>query len=1059
MGDTELPPGTASALAAVLREMEVADRERADGVDAGAPVVVSSSTPGDPRDAPRRDGIHDSLESHSSGGGSDENLMPDFAARVPHEQTDLVRDIHEMVAEALGEGEADDKLDCSREGEMLETVVPYDFDPVADTILVEIPRGFGAVSGQTMEIASDKFTPGAAVAIPVPRSLINAEHDPSPPSPKDEKIMSRDGRENKNVSSEAASPPPRGDPRASELERANSPPETSTSSPVSSPRPTGWSMRSLWRSTLGYLGAGRRSRENAAGGSGSASPGSPARSRKKTLSTLGGGSDKRAGSGGGSRHSRRSIVEDEPMETFEDEYTDSEGEGAIARIDRLFPNGFFDSPSARGESGAGDPGDSASSPDRAIPSLRGDSFSGMVQRADSLTVPNAGGGRCHRVIVCQGLTFDMMDSLYAEDAPEPSSSTPHEDHRGVRVVEGANRARASTGSSAPGASGGRRARAGRPVDEANLPGVSYLDERPFARGGFAEVYRGAFVKRDDGANEGLVEEGSRGDAKARRKGGGAGAIAVAIKVMEYRVFDDDGVEDDEDDDNAGDGSKGRSKGSPKASEANTTTRGGGSDRRARDQQRSLSRSAKREAEIVRTLDHANVVTCLMQHSGPAAGSSEDSDPGSSPGGSSGSPWRTVIVTDFCIGGSLSTVLRSPALVSASKRVRSTAAYRCVVGQVASGMTYLHARGVVHGDVKASNVLLHPDADRPSRWLVKLADFGVSHVLEPGETKAVLKRVNGTVSHMAPELLRRSEVSRASDAYAFAILLWELAAHGARAFEGVAPVNIIVAVAKNDLRPRFPVEAFEPMRRLAQRCWASDPEARPGFDAVAREVDAWAPLVSDALVVVHNHHNHHAFASSLSSHGHGHQMRGSSLRDGAGFFGAFSRVLDERTSSKSFTRAPSTTTGNKSGGDPFAAARARRGSSAGHSDHSHTNSDASSDMPMSTASLLSVQDARGVDTNFEVFNVRIMDLANGGGASATMAMMAGVRRAHSSKSLAAREEGREGKQLLGEANEGAAMKAERARPMKASSSGARLSSLTMRDQPRKEGERGGDNEAE
>ena len=59
------------------------------------------------------------------------------------------------------------------------------------------------------------------------------------------------------------------------------------------------------------------------------------------------------------------------METFEDEYTDSEGEGAVARIDRLFPNGFFDSPSARGESGAGDPGDSASSPDRAIPRFGG----------------------------------------------------------------------------------------------------------------------------------------------------------------------------------------------------------------------------------------------------------------------------------------------------------------------------------------------------------------------------------------------------------------------------------------------------------------------------------------------------------------------------------------------------------------------------------------------------------------------------------------------------------------------------------------------------------------
>ena len=62
-----------------------------------------------------------------------------------------------------------------------------------------------------------------------------------------------------------------------------------------------------------------------------------------------------------------------------------------------------------------------------------------------------------------------------------------------------------------------------------------------------------------------------------------------------------------------------------------------------------------------------------------------------------------------------------------------AAQRCVGGQIATGMAYLHSLGIVHSDLKAANVLLHPDptAARPSKWLAKvggqLAHANARHV--------------------------------------------------------------------------------------------------------------------------------------------------------------------------------------------------------------------------------------------------------------------------------------------------------------------------------------------
>ena len=123
----------------------------------------------------------------------DENPMEDVGKTMPtdefHDRFDEGRDpglsfyrhqstqqfdLEEVIAQALPrDGSAMDR-GTEREGMPLETVIPYDFDPMRDTIIVDIPRGYGAASGKTMEIKCHRFKPGAAVAIPVPKFTSDA---------------------------------------------------------------------------------------------------------------------------------------------------------------------------------------------------------------------------------------------------------------------------------------------------------------------------------------------------------------------------------------------------------------------------------------------------------------------------------------------------------------------------------------------------------------------------------------------------------------------------------------------------------------------------------------------------------------------------------------------------------------------------------------------------------------------------------------------------------------------------------------------------------------------
>jgi serine/threonine protein kinase len=90
-------------------------------------------------------------------------------------------------------------------------------------------------------------------------------------------------------------------------------------------------------------------------------------------------------------------------------------------------------------------------------------------------------------------------------------------------------------------------------------------------------------------------------------------------------------------------------------------------------------------------------------------------------------------------------------------------------QLSEGLSAIHAAGVMHLDIKSSNVVLEGNAGRERAVIV---DFGLSCAREAGR-RARGAALSGTPGYMAPELLRGTEPSVQVDVFAFGVLLFEM----------------------------------------------------------------------------------------------------------------------------------------------------------------------------------------------------------------------------------------------------------------------------------------------
>ena len=168
------------------------------------------------------------------------------------------------------------------------------------------------------------------------------------------------------------------------------------------------------------------------------------------------------------------------------------------------------------------------------------------------------------------------------------------------------------------------------------------------------------------------------------------------------------------------------------------------------------------------------------------------------------PW---LATAYVAGSSLSEAVRNCGPLTSSSLLALAAG-------LAKSLTAIHAAGVVHGDLKPSNVLLALDGPR-------VIDFGISQAAEVAPL-ARAGLVVGTPSFMSPEQAAGEEVGPLSDVFSLGAVL-AFAATGRKPFGAGQPATVLerVVCEAADLEGA-PAE----VRPLIERCLVKDPLRRP-----------------------------------------------------------------------------------------------------------------------------------------------------------------------------------------------------------------------------------------
>jgi predicted Ser/Thr protein kinase len=162
----------------------------------------------------------------------------------------------------------------------------------------------------------------------------------------------------------------------------------------------------------------------------------------------------------------------------------------------------------------------------------------------------------------------------------------------------------------------------------------------------------------------------------------------------------------------------------------------------------------------------------------------------------------------------------------------------IVPQICEALEYAHGEGIVHRDIKPENILM----DQKGR--VKVADFGLSKLVEPGPTDVQLTQpgqVLGTMHYMAPEQLEKPlEVDQRVDIYSLGVVLYEM-------LTGELPLGRFELPSKKAaVDSRLDELVLQTMERNPRHRCQSVSEIRLRLEAIAGVASRLSPEVSRKL---------------------------------------------------------------------------------------------------------------------------------------------------------------------------------------------------------------------
>ena len=218
------------------------------------------------------------------------------------------------------------------------------------------------------------------------------------------------------------------------------------------------------------------------------------------------------------------------------------------------------------------------------------------------------------------------------------------------------------------------------------------------------------------------------------------------------------------------------------------------------------RRFQHEAEIAGNLDHPNIVRVFDF------------------GVHEGVPF---LVQEYLVGQDLDRLVADHELVSLPEKL-------LILIQVARGLRYAHARGVVHRDVKPANIRVLEDGT------AKLMDFGIATLASEERRQAGVGMTEGTAAYLAPEQIRGEEATERTDVFAYGAVAYETLS-GRSAFQGDTVSALLFQISHQDPIPLSSHASAvpEPLERIVTRCLIKDPTARwQGFGDIVDALESF-----------------------------------------------------------------------------------------------------------------------------------------------------------------------------------------------------------------------------
>ena len=191
--------------------------------------------------------------------------------------------------------------------------------------------------------------------------------------------------------------------------------------------------------------------------------------------------------------------------------------------------------------------------------------------------------------------------------------------------------------------------------------------------------------------------------------------------------------------------------------------------------------------------------------------------------------RPVIVMEFALRNSIQKEINDER-ESPLCTFDDTRKLVCIYG-IASGMQYLHSKGIIHCNLNPNNILL------TEKRFPKISDFGLLQQLHSNK--------DNMTNYCSPEIFLANLYSKASDVYAFGMTVYAMITSEIP-FSGLNPDEIKRKVINNE-RPTIPHQSINPaFESLIQRCCSQDPSERPSFEEIVNELENNESFLSETV---------------------------------------------------------------------------------------------------------------------------------------------------------------------------------------------------------------------